>query len=584
MSDLEESLADLIPFNGDPSTVLPWINFTIPTQHVLIRTFWRILKHEEQYTDGISYSILNNVTMQDLHDTNIGRGRAEEAFDELSKVFTKFEHDLSAQKITVDLPISDGSSIVEIQAREIEEDIIDTATTLEEIQMGILHYFNEYRKVSERDKIVLEGRNLALVKEGKSLEELGHQLGVSRERIRQIAVKYENLQLTNGRRSNDFLNFCLQILESCKSEVQFSQIIHSRNLSAKRNFKVDQFKEICFVLGLDSYIERIERMMIEFESSRSNLNLLSFEAQKYRTKTGLLDLQFMSKQTQSSISDCQAGVLIRYPRSIFFENLALARTVNNDSMFESALVKQLYICDSLTPAVLIEGLVRAASNRNTVVIGEKQQLTGLIQLIAGNPPSLQTINANLLELIGLGGVESWLVKTFAKLNQKILHRSEIMQAALEDKVNMSSVQIYLLKSPIIRSCGEAIYCLVGTEVSNAQVLLHATARRGVITQSKFEYKFFDTNVLITIEPNINAIGGVLFPPSDLKNMMKGLEFFSKCECNSLRSDQVIKVTPSNFLTGFTALFKHGMLVHGKKLGEEFIFLVDFDNKVVKLTL
>ena len=574
-----KSLADLIPFQGDPLIVLTWDNFSFPAQNVLRRTLWRMFDNKASYTEGVSHSFLREVTMQDMLDTKmVGKGRADETLKELASVFSKLEDQLAARHITLDIDIHEDNA--EIEA----EDRLGTAVTLEELQEGILEHFNDYREISDRTRIILEGRHPALIKEPKTLEALGDELGVTRERVRQIAAKYMDLQLGCVKESNDFLLSCVEIIETLESESDFSEYIFSENLTSRPNVGTTQIHEICLVLGLEDLAERITQVQDQWESVEGEFNELANQVQKYRTKMGLLDLGFMSEQTHSSMSDCTDAISNKYPRSIFAGNLALARTAGNDTMFESTVAKQLLVCDFVSSSDLIEGLVRAASGRNTVVLGDETELCGIIYQLAGNPPTLHNLNQNLLETVELVGIESWLLDLFSKSKQDVLHRSEIVRAALEDDVNASSVQIYLLKSPIIRSHGDAIYSLVGTQVSSTQISIHAATSREAIPEAEFHYSFSGTNVLITIKPNINTIQGVLFPPAELKSMVKDFEFSSTCDCQLLVSNQVIKVTPSNFWTGFTAIFKHGMTSHGKNLGEEFEFLLDFDNKLVQLKL
>jgi hypothetical protein len=187
---------------------------------------------------------------------------------------------------------------------------------------------------------------------------------------------------------------------------------------------------------------------------------------------------------------------------------------------------------------------------------------------------------NTIERAELSATDSWLIDIFRDSPRGYLHRNDLMEAAIAEGYNYSTIGVYLLKNPIIRSYGEAVYSLVGTQINAQEIENYANMQRLNVSKTIVSFEFQASNIRLTVVPNINSIGGVIFAPRALKEMLRGLEFESGCSCRGLRSEQKVKITTANFLTGFTAMFKHAMSAHQFALGSEFPFFIDFDNHTV----
>ena len=157
-------------------------------------------------------------------------------------------------------------------------------------------------------------------------------------------------------------------------------------------------------------------------------------------------------------------------------------------------------------------------------------------------------------------------------------------ALRERRINVTSASIYLLNSPIIRSHGRSLYSLVGTDVTEDQLDAYTQIIRGSSEASEVSYEMTDASKgILSVKPNVNVItSGIVFPPSGYKQIFEGFEFKTSCSCGLLETIQAVKFVPSGFLTGFTAIIRHGFLQHQMNKGSTFHFEFDFDRSVVRL--
>jgi hypothetical protein len=157
--------------------------------------------------------------------------------------------------------------------------------------------------------------------------------------------------------------------------------------------------------------------------------------------------------------------------------------------------------------------------------------------------------------------------------------------ALRDKrINVSSITVYLLNSPIMRSHGRSLYSLVGTDATGDQLDAYIQIIRGSSEASEVSYEMTDASKgILSVKPNLNVItSGIVFPPSGYKKIFESFEFETYCSCGQLETIQAVKFTSSGFWTGFTAMIRHGFSQHQMSKGSIFRFEFDFEKSVVRL--
>jgi hypothetical protein len=338
-------------------------------------------------------------------------------------------------------------------------------------------------------------------------------------------------------------------------------------------------------MSSDSLATRIYKKHLEFVAELDALSSIRGSSKKDRSKFGLYDLQVVTKRYKIDEIAAFKIILSIYPRAIKSGNLVLARTQNIDTMFENSIAKQLKVSTPLSADELLKGLQRSGRARDVPLIGSTSDLSHLIHNLAGTPPNYSTLSHGLIEEIDFQSLEKWLIEIFSGTHLGLLHSNDVVNFALRDKrINVSSITVYLLNSPIIRSYGRSLYSLVGTVVTQEQLDDYIQIIRGTAEASEVSYEMTNASKgILSVKPNLNVItSGIVFPPAGYKKIFEGFEFETSCTCGYLETIQAVKFSPSGFWTGFTAMIRHGFSQHQMSKGSTFRFEFDFDSSVVRL--
>ena len=444
--------------------------------------------------------------------------------------------------------------------------------------------FRENSKIDERTLSILKQRLEIFINVPKTLEAIAQEWNVTRERIRQISKKRGGLKLDEPLKLE-----CLRLVVDCitdsKDEEEFLSRIEALPEVGEIPLSASRIRAICEFFLLHELVHKIDSSVHQWGQAGEVETELRQSIKKLRSPIGLYDLEFLQGKFEIPIEEIEKIVYGLYPRTIVKGNLALARTKNLDTMFENSVAKQLLVATNLKVDEIIVGLERTASYRGVPLIGAKDDLRALVVFLAGNLPDYEQILPTMLKPVVLQRIETWLVEVFEMSSGAILHSNELVSRALKDGINVSSLQVYLISSPIIRSHSGSIYSLVGSEVDSQFVEVYRKAVLASSKASEIDFSISAEGIVLRIRPNLNVItSGIIFPPSGLKQLVTGYIFDSNCLCGKLVSRQQVKFTPSWFWSGFTAMIRHGMSEHHMAKESEFVFTFDFENNSVVLAI
>jgi DNA-directed RNA polymerase sigma subunit (sigma70/sigma32) len=494
------------------------------------------------------------------------------SYDEISQI-------LFGQKIDT-LPVISKAHIVD------DEISFKHCNTFAELSSTLERKLLSLPKVDERALAMLKRRHQAFKEYGSSLDEIGKDWGVTRERVRQIVDPLMNVNIHLDYEIPSLVK-AIELFETCESEDHFRLMVAEDELFSGEDVAWQRLLGLAEIFSPSFLAKRVYSKHLELESLLESSISIRGSIKKDRSKFGLYDLSVVSKKYEIDSEKLFRIISEIYPRSLRSGNLVLARTKNLDTMFENSIAKQLKVSSPLEISVLIKGLGRTGKNRDTVLSGTISDISNLIFQLAGNPPNYDAMSEKLIRKIEFQKLEDWLINAFMESNLGILHSNDVVNLALRDGgVNVSSVTVYLLNSPIIRSHGKSIFSLVGTEVSKDQLEAYLHIVRGTAEPSEVSYEMSDgSKGILTVRPNLNVItSGIVFPPTGSKRIFEGFEFKSACECGALETVQMVKFAPSGFWTGFTAMIRHGFSVHGFTKSSSFRFEFDFDHSRVQLLL
>ena len=439
-------------------------------------------------------------------------------------------------------------------------------------------------KVDVRAISMLKHRHHAFGEPGLTLDDIGKEWGLTRERVRQIVDPLMRVKIElDG--EIPLLVKAVELFEDCEDEDQFSEKVADDAMFSGESISWQRLWGLTRILSPDNLADRVYQKHLEWEAESGVNSPIRNLIKKDRSKFGLYDLQVISKKYEVTADKAFKVISETYPRSIRCGNLVLARTRNLDTMFENSIAKQLKVVSPLEVSELLKGLHRTGKQRDVSLIGSNADLTNLILTLAGDPPSYEKVADGLIKEVNFQTLEKWLIEIFADANQGILHSNDVVNFALRDKnINVNSVIVYLLNSPIMRSHGRSLYSLVGTQVTEDQLDAYIQIIRGTSEASQVAYEMSDASKgILSVKPNINVItNGIVYPPTGYKRLFEGFEFESSCSCGQLETIQAVKFAPSGFWTGFTAMIRHGFSHHQMNKGSTFRFEFDFDNSVVRL--
>ena len=483
-----------------------------------------------------------------------------------------------------------------LDANERELDSVDTeeeaeteipfesCTTFSELFEELDRELLKLPKVDKRAIAMLKHRHEAFGEPKLTLDDIGKEWGVTRERVRQIVDPLVRVRIRVDFEVRVLLK-AVELFEQCEDEDQFKSLVLDDDMFAGEEITWERLWCVAGMLSQKALAKRIYEKHLKFEADSGINSPLRDSIKKDRSKFGLFDLQIISKKYEINADKAFKVISEIYPRSIRSGSLVLARTRNQDTMFENSIAKQLKVSSPLYLIDLLKGLQRTGSNRGVFLIGSTADLSNLILDLAGNPPNYETASGGLVKEVDFQTMEKWLIEIFLEANLGILHLNDVVNFALRDRrVNVNSVIITLLKSPIIRSHGRSLHSLVGTDVTKDQLDSYIAIIRGSSEASEVSCEMTDASTgILSVKPNLNVItNGIVFPPPGYKKIFEGFEFETSCACGQLETIQAVKFAPSGFWTGFTAMIRHGFSQHQMSKSSTFRFEFDFDRSLVKL--
>jgi DNA-directed RNA polymerase sigma subunit (sigma70/sigma32) len=476
---------------------------------------------------------------------------------------------------------------IETDDKEEEEETaapFDGCTTFSELFEELDQELLKLPKVDERAIAMLKHRHQAFGEPGLTLDDIGKKWGLTRERVRQIVdpLMRISIQIEN---EVPLLLKAVEIFEECEDEDQFKAKVTEEAMFSGEDLSWQRLWGLTRIMSPEVLANRVYEKHLELESESGANSPIRSLIKKDRSKFGLYDLQVVAKKYEMSEDKAFKIIADLYPRSIRSGSLVLARTKNLDTMFENSIAKQLKVSSPLEVKNLLKGLQRTGKYRDVSLIGSTTDLTNLIVNLAGDPPSYEKASNGLIKEVDFQALEKWLIEIFSEANLGILHSNDVVNFALRDRrINVSSITVYLLNSPIMRSHGRSLYSLVGTDVTEDQLDAYIQIIRGSSESSEVSYEMTDASKgILSVKPNLNVItSGIVFPPSGYKRIFEGFEFKTSCSCGQLETIQAVKFAPSGFWTGFTAMIRHGFSQHQMSKGSIFRFEFDFDRSIVRL--
>ncbi len=172
--------------------------------------------------------------------------------------------------------------------------------------------------MDNRVREILYSRHPALLRNSRTLDDLGQEFGVTRERIRQIEAKFKDLEIGAAKTENKLLLKAIDILSKSNSFDEFTELMREHNLADYEYISDGILESIAKVLGLLDYIERIEIESSRIRQNYTNERIASNQMRKFRNKIGLIDIALVMKDSNLNKNEFEKAVNVQYPRSLVY--------------------------------------------------------------------------------------------------------------------------------------------------------------------------------------------------------------------------------------------------------------------------
>ena len=573
------TLADLVDTPSGNRYLIPWKWLTSNAKKTMEIVFQFAFDEEQDFTRGFAIHHLRYVDLVDVKAIKyLDFKHVQLAIEEIQRI--------ALNKKYPDLPTIDNEEkfldSFQLNTFEVYDDLIRKASNIEDLTEAIINRLDAEFPMSERDKAVVYARAGWLTSSPQTLDSIGRDYGLTRERIRQIAKKYETpeLRIQGEIRFGKLLS---KVANEADSLNDFQKKAISAFLTSEEYLDIGQCQALMALFPESKDWTGFHDQMVNWDGQAEVYDQAVGQVSKFRSKMGFIDVTFAANEMKLTREKTIEVIIQKYPRSIIGGNLVLARTESIVSTFESSIYKQLLVFDNLPAIEILEGSQRHGAVRKDAMSGNEFDYIDVIHQLSGNPPSLDIFRQNQLYETELGESDKWFINIFNSSPSGLLHRVEITKLAIDARINLGSITAYCASTSFLRLHSNGVYSLVGKYVSKSEISTHAELALAQESPVSFQLDFNGSNVVLTLKPNLNTYAsGVLLPNREIKELFTDSVFSPDCLCGPIDSKQLVKLSNDGFWTGFQSFFAHGLNTHRYTTNSTFEIFFDFDLKKATL--
>lgn len=572
---MSATLADLIEAPHGIRSVIPWNWLTSNARKSIQIAFQFAFDEGQDFSRGFAIHHLRYIQISDVKAIRyLDYNRVLLAIEEIQKLVQNAKYS--------ELPTIDDSKVAfsgsGINSYEIYDDMIRKASNLKDLADAILTRIDVEFPMSERDRTVVCARAAWYTTDPQTLESIGRDYGLTRERIRQISKKFES-PLTKLTGEIRFAKLLSQVALASNSFEDFQKQAVASFLTTEIDLDITQCKSIMnFLSGSSGWQPFLDQLEL-WRSQDVKKSQAAGKIAKFRSKMGFIDAAYTSNSLGFSLEDTLDLIKEKYPRAISSKSLVLARAEKVVSTFEAAISKQLSLCETFSAEELLVGARRHASLRNDSMPADDADYIHLIHSLCGNPPRRETFLKTQLYQTELSESDRWLIDVFNSSQSGLLHRVEITKFGIDSGMNLGSITAYCGASSFIRPHSNGVYSLIGVYPDPIQVATHAELALAQDKSVEMTLEFEGSNVILKLLPNLNTYAsGVLLPSREIKEIFTDSTFSPFCACGPIESKQVLRLSKEGFWMGFQSIFGHALQKHAFNANTPFQILFDFDQK------
>lgn len=458
----------------------------------------------------------------------------------------------------------------------------DAANNLEDLADLVLRHLLRVNEIAEKYLPVFRKRFIWADGEKATLESAAAEIGVTRERVRQVEKQFEVMEidlLVPPRLTFQLLSMANQ----ANSEEEFWELLRSQQLFlGDRVWPLEAVRQLVELVGGEIISEEFSSR-IEQISEPSDLGKYRAALRKLRSgMMGWIDLRTV--EIDLGVSHDRARWLIeRSYAQVLGSGPLLVVNKRLPGPFLTTVAKVFKVTDSPTVDDLFLAINRESNKRPNSSVGTEFEKRMLIQELFGEKPAIPSEMGDLFENIELLRHEIWFTQIFRSATYGLLHRDQIIELALGDGYPVGSIGAYLTYNPVVAPFGESVFGLIGLTPTEEEIRFVRNHALDTRPDPDLVFEYLDAQEL-EVSLNLNfssASGGALAISKELQEAIGREQFGVCCSCGSLDTTANLKIS-SGFLSGIASLVVHAMREHGQKSGNRVNIVLNFEELKAEL--
>ena len=402
-----------------------------------------------------------------------------------------------------------------------------------------------------------------------TLQVIGDQVGVTRERVRQILSNFESLV---GQRVWPIPSLLAEVVltiaqgnpEAVPSAIKINGYGFDDDWTAE---------EIAVLLEWFGHDQLAAQLRISWEQAENDALFTPEDARSVRasrSELGFLNVAAVASIDGSLMDSMKVfGIASQLYSRVYQQGNWLLVGKRDSTMAEGTVSRQFSANRTQTTVEIIEGLERKRKQRQTDQIPPTDVIMSLLSLSG----SIEDENGSWTGRDTPprpGTIEAWLLKTVDSAEGGVLHRDVILRRAQEDGLNIVSLHQYLSYSPIVRNLdGSQLVKLAGRSVepSAAEFALRVADALRVATEVEWGQVDFQTIELRVVVGTSLYASSILNVDAALVGLWpeEGAEI--ECLCDRSFEGRVKRYGLGNQLIGWTTLLTHLNQEHDFREGD-----------------
>ena len=442
----------------------------------------------------------------------------------------------------------------------------ECATTLEDVAAAIVEEYIAYdgNRLDQR-WVTWILRRFSWGMPGATLDEIGKEADVTRERIRQVITR---ISQPAGSRVWPLPAVVSGAIKSLRDHDYLSvqDVLLDAGFVTDDDWTPEEITELLRWLGysraaqaLEGHFENAE--MAQRERRDQNAELIAL-IRAARSKIGVIRTDTVTGSDGALLDQASVQQLLPLTYSRVFTSGPWS-LVSNDAptSLENAAGRQLGLVQPLAVDELYEGLDRERRRRSAPPLPDPETTLDLLVQAGAIDLDVGTCTGPAVPTDS-GTINAWLAALLQHADGHVLHKEVINRQAVRDRMNLTSLAVYISFSYAARQCPTpGLYRLLGSKPSPEDIDHALAVAEATRIPSNVDWRVTGDAIemAVTVGSNMLSMGSVTVPHA-LNQMWPSGGARVHCLCNRPFNAKVAKYADSA-LSNWSTLLTHLALDH-----------------------